>query len=337
MSETVKKQHYIWRKYLTEWTDNGDKKTGKVYVFRKTLQGKQAKIEFRGLEAVGFEKYFYDISNFTDEDISLYTQLIEHLQKDNKNKLMVEPDLLSNAKVQRDFIEKTIISGSENIDNDHRFLDRLKKGDFEFYEDSGNVKVLRILKKLIFESILYNKPCLPDDDLLKLVNENVEFDTIDLKSEFNRYISMQYFRSKRLQDHFKKVSVDTIEMSKKENLNSKFLSVLTSIYFAEIFAINISDNFYSAICLIENESLVPFITADTPIVNLLDENDDKLIFFYPLSPKIAIKFFVQKDEINNSRTIIKDELEIKNLNKMIFDNSINEVYANDKKTLEAYM
>lgn len=44
MSDTVKKQHYIWREYLTRWTDSGDRFNGKLFVLRKLIRGKQERI-----------------------------------------------------------------------------------------------------------------------------------------------------------------------------------------------------------------------------------------------------------------------------------------------------
>ena len=64
MEKTVKKQHYIWRKYLSQWTDSGDRFAGKLFVFRKSTKGKQNKIEFRELEKIGYENYYYDISGY---------------------------------------------------------------------------------------------------------------------------------------------------------------------------------------------------------------------------------------------------------------------------------
>ena len=72
MGNTVKKQHYVWRKYLSEWTDSGDRFKGKLFVLRKAPKGNQKEIEFCELEKVGFEKFYYDITGFKEIDISAY-------------------------------------------------------------------------------------------------------------------------------------------------------------------------------------------------------------------------------------------------------------------------
>lgn len=69
MATTTKKQHYVWRKYLAPWTNNGSLDTGKIFVYRKKTRGTQQVIEQRGLMKIGFENYFYDISGFTKKDI----------------------------------------------------------------------------------------------------------------------------------------------------------------------------------------------------------------------------------------------------------------------------
>ena len=55
MGNTVKKQHYVWRNYLSKWADSDDKYKGKIFVLRKKPKGNQDKIEFRELDKIGFE------------------------------------------------------------------------------------------------------------------------------------------------------------------------------------------------------------------------------------------------------------------------------------------
>ena len=55
MATTIKKQHYVWRKYLASWTNNGSLDTGKIFVYRKKTRGTQQKFEQRELMKIGFE------------------------------------------------------------------------------------------------------------------------------------------------------------------------------------------------------------------------------------------------------------------------------------------
>ena len=106
MKNTVKKQHYIWRKYLTEWTDTRDRFNGKLFVLRKEIRGNQKKIEFQELKKIGFEKYYYDTTGFGNIDVSVLNQLLANLQEKEMLKFGIRTDMLTEAYSQRDFIEK---------------------------------------------------------------------------------------------------------------------------------------------------------------------------------------------------------------------------------------
>ena len=135
MGTTIKKQHYIWRKYLIPWTNN-NLETGTIFVYRKNPRGTQQVIEQRELMKIGFENYYYDISGFTDKDISIFKQFIEYLQENQIIKLDFSLSNWNFAKIQKDFIEKEIISEIEHIDNFHGFLEQLKSKNHSFYKDS---------------------------------------------------------------------------------------------------------------------------------------------------------------------------------------------------------
>lgn len=81
MGNTVKKQHYVWRNYLSKWADSDDKYKGKLFVLRKKPKGNQDKIEFRELDKIGFEKYYYDITGFKSKDVQILNKLIAHMQR----------------------------------------------------------------------------------------------------------------------------------------------------------------------------------------------------------------------------------------------------------------
>lgn len=116
MSDTVKKQHYIWREYLTRWTDSGDRFNGKLFVLRKLIRGKQERIEFCKLQNIGFEKYYYDVTGFQEKDKIILEQFLAHMQEKELVKIGIEPKIFSEAAEQRDFIEKRIMCPYENID-----------------------------------------------------------------------------------------------------------------------------------------------------------------------------------------------------------------------------
>lgn len=346
MSNTVKKQHYIWRKYLKKWTDSGDSSKGKLYVLRKVLRGNQKSIEFSELEKIGFEKFYYDVTGFQQKDITILNQFLSHMQGKELLQLGIEPKVFTEAVVQRDFIEKHIMCSYEDIDNKWNFLEKLSNSDFSFYKDSKRQHIMDELKKGMIDSILNQEDTLSESDLLNMVSEFYKEDSSenDLKYEFISFFSMQYFRSPRIHDN----TVANIEKIKKEmkdlkDLNTNFYVNMVVAYFAERMAINLTQNFSTSILLYENKTDVPFITGDTPIINLTGTEMDKMtIFHYPISPKIAIQLIVvpkfgdMAGVNHNVHMTLEQEFVavVKNCNQKLADNCVNEIYSNDNNCLE---
>lgn len=342
MGDIVKKQHYIWREYLSRWTESGDNYKGKVFVLRKSPKGNQSKIEFRELEKIGFEKYYYDISGFSKKDISILNQFITHMQTRELAKFGIEEKILNQAATQRDFIEKNVMCSSENIENKYQFFAKLLAGDLSFYEDSKNQNVLDKLMEGMLSSIYYDDG-LSQEQLVALIREFSFNEEVDLKYEFNRFFSMQYFRSPMVRTNTKR-NIDELKQKFDEinDMDSNFFINMVSVYFAERMALNITQNFKSSIMLYRNNTDIPFITGDTPIICLNGNKMEGMSrFHYPISPKIAVELIIVPkfgDFALVSKNIVMELSQelvdvVKNCNKRIADNCANEIYSNIEKTL----
>lgn len=345
MGDIVKKQHYIWRKYLTKWTDSGNPLKGKLYVKRKTLRGNQDPIEFRELEKIGFEKFYYDVTGFKESDIVILNEFLSYMQNKERVQLGIEPRVFSEAANQRDFIEKNIMCSYEDIDNKWGFIEKLSRRDFSFYKDSKRQNILDQIQEGMIKALLYQEDKFSEDDLLNMLNEFKDsVDENDLKYEFNRFFCMQYFRSPRIHNNTK---FNIEELKKKSEklkvLDTNFYINMVLVYFAERMALNITKNFSTSILLYENKTDIPFITGDTPIVNLTGtEINKETIFHYPISPSIAISLIVapkssDKTKINKNTHKLLEQNHVsivKQFNKRLADNCVNEIYSNDKNYLE---
>ena len=183
MATTIKKQHYVWRKYLASWTNNGSLDTGKIFVYRKKTRGTQQTIEQRELMKIGFENYFYDISGFTERDLSIYEQFLAYIQKDQLIQFGVNMEAMELANVQKDFIEKEIMCSAEDIDNSYHFLDLLKSKNPSFYQDSTAQVLINTLRDEIVNRILFQEQVLSDEELIQKMAECMEddMDGLDLK------------------------------------------------------------------------------------------------------------------------------------------------------------
>ena len=342
MGSTVKKQHYVWRKYLSKWMESNDSSKGKLFVLRKNLKGNQDKIEFCNLGKIGFEKYYYDITGFKEIDVSILSQLITNMQRKEIVKFTIATDILKEGATQRDFIEKNVMCISENIENKFHFFERLLKEDLSFYEDSKRQCVLDEFINRIIAAMYYEEE-IPEKQRIDFVNKFGATETVDLKYEFNQFFCMQYFRSPRIHTNIKK-NIQEFKQKYEEinDMNPKFYTNMVTVYFAHQMAMNITQKFKSTICLLRNNTEVPFITGDTPIICLTgSEMNDMSIFHYPISPKIAVQLiivpkFSKFAAISKNRVMELNQnlvKVVKDLNKKLADNCVNEIYSNTEKSL----
>ena len=91
------------------------------------------------------------------------------------------------------------------------------------------------------------------------------------------------------------------------------------------------------IILLKNETQLPFITGDQPVININDDRDPRGIpseieFYYPLSPKSAM-WFVLTSKAPKPRTLDLTEEEVRSYNARIANNHHEQLYANEEKAL----
>ena len=166
---------------------------------------------------------------------------------------------------------------------------------------------------------------------------------VDLKYEFNRFFCMQYFRSPRVHTNTKKNVEDFKQSYEAANdMTTNFLTNMMMVYFAERMALNITQHFKSSILLYKNQTGVPFITGDTPIVCLTgQEMNGMSIFHYPISPIIAMELIIipkYSDWATISKNFVMELNQefvdvVKNCNRKLADNCVNEIYSNTKDSL----
>jgi hypothetical protein len=112
----------------------------------------------------------------------------------------------------------------------------------------------------------------------------------------------------------------------------------TSAILSHICATNLGVSFVRErkayrIVFLKNETAMPFITGDQPVINILDpKTTDDVALYYPLSPKLAI--VLTKDAMkfpNRTRRVTPLEVEV--YNHAIYSTSEDQVYSGD----EAYL
>lgn len=269
--QVVKNQHDVWRKLLTAWSDSGlEEKKRRIYVLHKHPRGTQPAIEYALLTRVASEKFFYDITGYKTIDQAVIKQLLDYMQRKDSVKLEIDFQAMNEAGSARDFLDNYVISPSENISNEYCFLEKLQSGDLSFYHDSTAQQVMKILKEhpqrgLLGESVDYS-----DEKIFEAFwrgMKSIKNET-DMKFEFNRFFWMQYFRSKKMHDNQEAVIEEFKQVANLPELDNAFYVNMVLIFVAMKVALNVTQNIQSCLQLYQNYTDTPFITADTPIVNL---------------------------------------------------------------------
>ena len=94
------------------------------------------------------------------------------------------------------------------------------------------------------------------------------------------------------------------------------------------------------ITILINKTDVSFITSDQPVINLkadykdLSQQPDKLVFYYPISPRVAMTIndglYVKKIELTNAK-------EIYEYNDLINRAAYKMIFSNDKSVISKYI
>lgn len=165
-------------------------------------------------------------------------------------------------------------------------------------------------------------------------------------------VAIHYFRTKSardiLQKNFHFIFSNDVLMEKfhkfQPNINTKNIrpESIKHLIFWE-WQVALANSLYTrnaCITFLENETNVPFITSDQPIINLKADYENlsnqevrELLFYYPLSPRIAITI----DPDTSSEKIKTVTLQIKDVeeyNGKMVKASHEIIFANDKDILE---
>ena len=123
-------------------------------------------------------------------------------------------------------------------------------------------------------------------------------------------------------------------------LDNAFYVNMILIFAAMKVALNITQNIQSCLQLYQNYTDTPFITADTPIVNLnycgpeTQPADGRM--YYPVSPTTAVIMRMGRDASKNSvHELQQEDVHIvKKFNHSIYNQASNEVYASEEQVLQ---
>ncbi len=297
----TKRQHYVWRNYLRAWADND-----KIFAYIK----KANDIKQTDLMNVAQQRYFNKFNKFSEME----QKFLKHMCSEVKGSIKpMLDDLVNDINLFneiKDLQEKIITTTPEP-------LNELEKNGFEKFhgiiEGHGN--------KII--------ACRKIEDLHLFDNPMSKFEAL-------MYLCFQYFRTKKQKD-------SQVENFKNEPLDiEKIYSVLVIINAARV-AQNISFDPKIRYSLLEiaNDVEISFITGDQPVINLvadeLDEEDGAkdLVFYYPISPKHAIKIdFSDSGELYQHHYLTSEEVD--ELNQKMISEYHEFLFSDTHEQLKSY-
>lgn len=304
-SNKKRRHHYVWRRYLRSWAINE-----KIFCLRDN------KIINTNLMNVAQQRDFYKLKELTCEDVKFIKWLaIDHSPKnliDGHEKLLAVFSSVSKLKA---VLRSDIAFGN----------DKAKKS-FELY--------IHNLEEDLHSSIENSG----DKYLADLLMEKTDFFTTDIGYvEFLYFLCVQYMRTKQMKESVIK-GVNTHD--KNYNIE-RCWNLLSHIFATNIVHSFCDDRDHYKLVLIRNTSSRGFITGDQPVINIFSINDPKggdserLAFYYPISPKLAI-LIIEKKYFSGISELDFDEKSVNSHNQAIVGSSLDQIFARDKDDLESF-
>ncbi|GED13740.1 DUF4238 domain-containing protein [Aneurinibacillus migulanus] len=307
--EKKRGQHYVWRYYLTSWTDD----SGNLFCLRNN------KLFPVNPKNIAKARDFYRLRNISRHEISIIEQgfimdyWTEEIQQINKNWINMFTSV---------FRQKELLEHAGKWDDEKELkLDLIMNNLVEDFHSEIEEATLPYLDSLKSGNI----------DFLK--SENGKFD-------FMFFLCLQYFRTNMIKNNVLK-SFASGSLPISPTLIQNIWSVLYFILATNL-AIALSSSSTFRVLMLRNISPVPFITGDQPVINTFAdysvyEEAKELELYYPLSPSLAL--LITNSNNHNSDQSIFDVQEngVTMYNNLIFNASDEQIYANDVTVLQSFI
>ena len=308
--EKKRGQHYVWRYYLSSWTNDNEK----LFFLRNN------EIRSANPKKVGKKRDFYRLKELSFQELAIIEKGFINegwngeLQQVNRNWIILFTQAFKNKK-------KLEEQGRWNAELELKFDVSLNNTIEEFHSlvEDANVSRLNSLKS---------------GDVDKVQNEKD-------KSAFLFFLSLQYCRTDMMRNNIHR-SFANGPIPVPPTFIENIWSVLYFVIATNITYSLLSDKGYR-ILMLENSSTIPLITGDQPVINTqadysnTEGETSELEFYYPISPSRAI--LISKSN-QYSRTEIKFEIgekEVKLYNDLIFKAAEEQLYGSNSTVLKDYI
>jgi len=295
-----KKQHYVWRHYLKPWLVDGS---------IACMRNQQHVFSTKNLMSVGQQSYFYKANNVTADDLDFVRALFLSDVSDSTNAIF---DRLFSLFRNVEQVEKLESNGS------HSGIENLKKHYANNLEEE-------IQSGIESQGYPYLTQLLAGDTSF--------FEKEDSAAHFLNFICMQYLRTKK---HHDRLITSVTGVNREQIIRCANLIRI-------VFSTKLGSNLYChrteyKVVLVTNNSEVPFITCDQPVVNFMDTRDDQSSetedfgLYYPISPNLAV-FLVEKNIFGSVTKMGLDQTSVEEYNQIMLDASHEQVYSTTEEQL----
>jgi len=345
--QAKKNQHYVWEHYLRAWVCN---KQNEVW------SSHNGNVSRRPISRIASSEYFYEVKPVNDDEKKYFQiQFLLNYPNDVQEQMLKYIDTLNTPfRLNEElgfaiFLVSTKFGGYENIPedirNEFKWLkmknDAMAKNIVEERHgevETQAVKWLNALKDENLDFFDFNKPLVTLDDHLS--NEGYNF---------TLFVCMQYFRTKRRIERMTesiKRSLKTPEATyvfpacgvkinnvRPEHITPHYLRFLEIVTAYGLWGAKAN------LTLLVNDTERSFITSDQPVINLKADyqnrgkkNADGIIFYYPISPRLAITV----NDSGDSRKISLNADQVNTYNKAMLNADYKNAFSNTKDCLIEY-
>jgi len=297
-----RRHHYVWKHYLKPWLSEG-----KVWCLRGEEIFETAPIN------IVQERDFYKLHQLSNEEIS-YLKLFAGIYSS-------EPQNEANLDLVI-FFEKL---------QQYQLL-------IESFEDTSESELQKVLDN-IFNSIEnYHEviESIGHKYLDKILKKDISFYFFsEHYIEFIMFLCHQYIRTKNHRERMKSSQISHLDHTVNFD---KMWSILSIIVGNNIGISLFKKRDTYKLNLLENQTAIPFITTDQPVINTqmeFTEEETELVgeveLFYPVSPNLAILVSSLQTIVNQHKAL--EEHEVLSYNKLLIDGSLNQIFSNNEDYL----
>ena len=318
MSQTKKKQHYIWRNYLAAWTQDNTT-TGKIWCLRDN------KVFQPSLLNIAHENYFYEVKELSQKERTLIYELA--IKNTTGIQRQINEQWLKLYCAPYDYADEIASLGYLSPD----------------YTESFEIKQDQLFRQWSIEHIEMLHCQIESSGIpyISLLRQNsLDFWKAEIDREkFGFFLANQYFRTKKMRDALVSSMKTTKEIVVGFNdIHPENIWLPLSLILASNVGIQIAHGFLAIIMLTDDAS---FIVGDQPVINTYSTFDAKTVpekveFFYPITPNSAL-LLTEDPKYTNGQTINISSDEVLRYNLLEQKSAREMIFAKEKEQLNSFI